>query len=65
MSIKLIAKLTAAATLAVLAGCGGGDPLESEGGGEGGAGEVVVGSADFTENVLRPSSRACRTGRCR
>lgn len=55
MHPKLIAKLTAAATLAVLAGCGGGDPLES-GGSTGtaaaGGGEVVVGSADFTENVL-------------
>ncbi|HET8641263.1 MAG TPA: ABC transporter substrate-binding protein [Pseudonocardiaceae bacterium] len=54
MQFKLIAKLTAAATLAVLAGCGGGDPLESGGttATNGGGGEVVVGSADFTENVL-------------
>lgn len=54
MQYKLIAKLTAAATLAVLSGCGGGDPLESGGttATNGGGGEVVVGSADFTENVL-------------
>jgi len=51
MTHKLIAKLTAAATLAVLAGCGGGDPLES-GGTSAQPGEIVVGSADFTENVL-------------
>jgi osmoprotectant transport system substrate-binding protein len=39
-----------AVTLVALAGCSGGDPLESEP--TEAAGEVVVGSADFTENVL-------------
>ena len=47
----LIAALTVAAALAVLAGCGGGDPLQPAQTGDGG-GEIVVGSADFTENVL-------------
>jgi osmoprotectant transport system substrate-binding protein len=47
----LIAKLTAAATLAVLAGCGGGDPLQPSQNGGGGS-EIIVGSADFAGNVL-------------
>lgn len=46
----LIAKLTAAATLAVLAGCGGGDPLQPSQ--NGGGSEIIVGSADFAGNVL-------------
>lgn len=51
MNKALIAKLTAAVTLVALAGCGGGDnPLESTPTGQ--TGEVVVGAADFTENVL-------------
>jgi osmoprotectant transport system substrate-binding protein len=51
MNKALIAKLTAAVTLVALAGCGGGDnPLQSTPTVQ--AGEVVVGSADFTENVL-------------
>lgn len=51
MKKALIAKLTAAVTLALLAGCGGNDPLQPGTTTQGG-GEVVVGSADFTENVL-------------
>ena len=51
MKHSFIAKLTAGATLAVLAGCGGGDPLES-GQTSAAGGEIVVGSADFAENVL-------------
>ena len=51
--------LTSLATVAVLglAGCGGGetDPLEAESGsgsGDSGSGELIVGSANFPENVL-------------
>lgn len=51
MRHSFIAKLTAGATLAVLAGCGGGDPLEP-GQTTGAGGEIIVGSADFAENVL-------------
>jgi osmoprotectant transport system substrate-binding protein len=51
MNKALIARLTAAVTLLALAGCGGNDPLQPANTGEN-AGEVVVGSADFTENVL-------------
>lgn len=56
MKPTFIARLTAAASiaavagLAVLAGCGGDDPLEPSQTGEGS--EIVVGSADFAENVL-------------
>ena len=49
--------LTGLAAVGALAACGGGeDPLSEEtsagGGGESPAGEVVVGSADFSESVL-------------
>ena len=52
MNKAFIAKLTAAVTLMALAGCGGGNnnPLQSTPSGQ--AGEIVVGSADFTENKL-------------
>jgi len=51
MNKALIAKLTAAVTLVALAGCSGGNPLQSSTTGEN-SGEIVVGSADFNENVL-------------
>lgn len=50
---RLLAPLAAGAL--VLAGCGGDDPLDTTDEGDNGSGDggsVVVGSADFTENVL-------------
>ncbi|GHC94498.1 glycine/betaine ABC transporter substrate-binding protein [Nocardiopsis terrae] len=36
----------------LLSACGGSDPFEEDGGGDGGSGAVVIGSADFPESSL-------------
>jgi len=53
--IRLVSALAAGVLAVGLAGCGGSDPLtpaSSSAPGGGGGGEIVVGAADFTENVL-------------
>ncbi len=49
---RILALLTAGVAVLATAGCGSSDPLAGDGGGEGGGGPVVVGSANFPENVL-------------